>query len=117
MYILYLEDEPNDAVLVDRFVRTKNYRLATVSTIDEAQATLSEWPDMVFVDVMLNRVREGNAFVRYLRQQGYLKPIIAITGLTLYVDIQECFDAGCDAVLTKPFAITQLAEMINRFST
>jgi CheY-like chemotaxis protein len=115
MQILYVEDDPNDALLVTMYVQTTPHQIVTVSNTQDARNALDEAPGMILVDVMLNHSREGFNFARELRAQGYQQPLIAVTALTTAHDQEECKKAGFTTVLNKPFTIYQLAEVINQF--
>lgn len=117
MRILYLEDEPADAQLVERFARLTHHQLTVVSTVDQARTTLTTPPDLILVDILLHRSRGGYDFVSELRTQGYAKPIIAVTGLALPHEIKQWYEVGFTEVLTKPYTIQQLAEVLNRYTS
>jgi CheY-like chemotaxis protein len=116
MNILYLEDEPQDAELVALYIRSMTYNLTVASNLEEANAALAESPDLVLVDVMLGRTRDGFKFTRSLRAQGFDRPVVAVTALATAGDMEECRRAGFDRVLTKPFTINQLAEVITSYA-
>ena len=115
MRILYLEDDPADAHMVERYVRLGPHAMQVVNTTEDAIATLENPPDLFLVDILLNHVREGFDFVRQLRTQGYTQPIIAITGLALPNEVEQCYAAGSTDVLTKPYTIQQLAEILDKY--
>lgn len=117
MYILYIEDEPNDARLVERYLRPFPHRLDLVATTPDIDSVLQEQPDLILLDIVLNQARLGFQFVRALREQGYAQPIVAITGLTLPADIEECYAAGCDCILKKPYTIEELAELLSKYTS
>ena len=74
MRILYIEDEPADAQLVERYVKLTPHQLVLVNNIDDAQAALAIPPDLILVDVLLAGSRSGFTFVKELRRQGYAQP-------------------------------------------
>lgn len=117
MRILYIEDEPADAQLVERYIEVTPHQVVVVSNIPDAQAAFANPVDLVLVDVLLNKTRSGYDFVRELRTQGYQQPIIAVTGLSFDADIERCYSAGCTDVLTKPYAIKQLAELLEKYTS
>ena|SRR5258707_2656892 len=116
MYILYVEDEPNDAQLVERYAKASGYQMTVARNIGDAWAALAHNPDLILVDILLNQSRQGYQFIKELRTKGYQQPIIAVTGLTLPTDMEDCRRAGCDDVITKPYNITLLAQTINRYT-
>jgi CheY-like chemotaxis protein len=113
--ILYLEDEVADAQLVERYTQLTGHELVIASDIQSAWASLEAPADLILVDVLLNKSRSGYAFVRELRAQGYQQPIIAVTGLALNADIEQCYSAGCNDVLLKPYAIKQLVALFDKY--
>jgi CheY-like chemotaxis protein len=116
MRILYIEDEPADAQLVERYIRLTPHQLTLVHNIKEAQTAVQDVPDLILVDILLERSRAGYDFVRDLRAQGYTQPIIAVTALTLPQELERCRQAGVNEVLAKPYAIQQLVDLLNRYA-
>jgi CheY-like chemotaxis protein len=116
MRILYLEDEPNDAMLVELYVKTTSHDLVVSRTIDEARQALDEPPGLIMIDVVLHDIHNGYEFARELRSQGYDQPMIAVTGLATPHDIEDCENAGFNGVLHKPFTINQLVDVINHYT-
>jgi two-component system, sensor histidine kinase len=116
MNILYLEDEPQDAALVSLYTRSTPHSLTVASNLEEASAALGDAPDLVLVDVMLGNTRDGFKFMREMREQGYNQPAVAITALATARDQEACREAGFDQILTKPFTINQLADIIGGYA-
>jgi CheY-like chemotaxis protein len=116
MRILYIEDEPLDSQLVERYVAITPHELVVVRTAEEARAALDVSPDLFLVDILLNKTRQGYDFISELRDAGYDQPIIAITGLALPPDIERCYEVGVTDILTKPYTVTQLADLLNRYA-
>jgi CheY-like chemotaxis protein len=117
VHILYLEDQPNDANLVKRYVQTTPHDITVVDTIQEANAVLSDKLGLILVDLLLGDSRSGFDFVREVRQRGYNQPIIAVTALVLPQEIEQCFSCGCNDVISKPYAIKRLDELFNKYSS
>lgn len=116
MNILYLEDEPQDAALVALYTRSATHHLTVANNVREAEAALADNPDLILVDVMLGNTKEGYQFTRAIREQGYTQPVVAITALATARDLEECRRAGFDQVLTKPYTINQLADIISQYT-
>ncbi len=117
MNILYLEDEPADAQLVERYVQLTPHQLTLVNSIPDAEAAMHSRPDLVLVDVLIGSTRSGYRFVQDLRSQGCSMPIIAVTALTTPYDMEQCRRAGFDEVLAKPYAINQLVDLLNKYTS
>lgn len=115
MRVVYIEDNPNDAQLVARYLKTTPHQLVVAANLHEARAAMDNPVDLLLVDVLLDNTRGGFDFALQLRQQGFNRPMIAVTALTTPQDIADCADVGFNAVLTKPFQITELADLIHRY--
>lgn len=112
MKIIYLEDNPMDAALVKRYIDTTDHELDIINNIDETNNIFSESMDLFLVDILIDNQRVGLDLVQQLRQEGYNKYIVAVTALASPQEIKECQDAGCNAVLVKPYTISHLQEII-----
>jgi DNA-binding response OmpR family regulator len=117
MRILYLEDNPNDATLMARYIKTTPHELVVVATLDEAYAAVDQSFDLILVDVMLGDERQGYTFAQRLRQRLYQQPMIAVTALGSAEDEALCAQLGFDYVLPKPFTIMTLASLINAYAS
>ncbi len=116
MNIFYIEDNPNDATLVSRYARSSGHNLTVINNIEQLEALFDDTFDLVLIDVLLDQERLGYRIANNLRAHGYDGGMIAVTALNTPKDINECQQVGFDAVLTKPYEITELAEIISRFS-
>jgi CheY-like chemotaxis protein len=115
MRILCIEDEPADAQLIERYARFTDHELTLTTNFQDAVAALEPSPDLILVDLVINQTRAGYTFIQDLRENGYTQPIIAITGLALPQDLEHCYEVGATAVLTKPYAINELVEIVDKY--
>ncbi|MHB8626376.1 MAG: response regulator [Aggregatilineales bacterium] len=116
MNILYLEDEPLEANLVQRYINATRHQLVHVSTLTEARAALNKHFDLILVDLRIDHARQGYDFVQEMRAAGYMTTIIAVTGLTFQQDLDRCYEVGCNDILIKPYTITQLDAIIKKYT-
>jgi CheY-like chemotaxis protein len=115
MHILYLEDEPAEASLVERFVRTTGHNITVAANIAEAEKALECEPTLILADVVLGNTRDGLTFIRSVRKRGYSCPILAITALALPQDVEACMSAGCNEIILKPYAISDLDRIFKKY--
>jgi two-component system, sensor histidine kinase and response regulator len=72
-----------------------------------------EAPDLILMDVQMP-VLDGLAATRKLREDGFDRPVVALTARALRQDRKECLDAGCDDFLPKPIHFGDLERTIAR---
>ena len=76
-------------------------------------------PDLVIMDIQMPKLY-GYKATAQLRQQGYTRPIIALTAHALKQERINSLNAGCDDHLTKPIdrrtLIDQVIKYVNKSS-
>jgi two-component system, HptB-dependent secretion and biofilm response regulator len=117
MNILYVEDNPDDAKLVERFVVTTGHHLVTAENLEQAYEIMSTGDvGLVLLDIVFNKRPTGYKFASDLRANDFKQPIVAVTALNTAASLEACEEAGINFVLAKPYSILQLAEMISRYT-
>ncbi|MBU0936948.1 MAG: response regulator [Spirochaetes bacterium] len=88
----------------------------TVDVADNGQEAVSkalaQCYDMVLMDIFMP-VMDGYEASRLLRQQGYSRPIIAVTASALKGERDKCIATGMNDILIKPFKRKDLESMIS----
>jgi len=117
--ILYIEDNPDNTMLVRRALESRGYTLLTSSTgIKGVDTAEQETIDLILLDINLPDI-DGYEVARRLRasQKHELKtiPIIAVTANALKGDAEKALNAGCDVYMSKPINIRELWARVEAF--
>ncbi len=117
--VLYIEDNPDNMMLVRRVLESRGYTLiAAENGLTGVQIAESQDVDLILVDINLPDI-DGYEVARRLRQssKGTLvyTPIIAITANALKGDAEKALSAGCDVYMSKPINIRELIARVEGF--
>jgi two-component system cell cycle response regulator DivK len=117
--ILYIEDNPDNLVLVQRALEARGYHLLKAMRGREGVAKAeSEQVDLILLDINLPDI-DGYEVARHLRSSGKRElrtvPIIAVTANALKGDAEKALDAGCDVYMSKPINIRELWARVEAF--
>ncbi len=113
--ILYIEDNPDNKLLVQRALESRGYTLLWAANglqgLEQAEAAR---PDVILLDINLPDI-DGYEVARRLKANGFLHtiPIIAITANALKDDAKKALAAGCDVYMSKPINIRELWDKVN----
>ena len=110
--ILYIEDNPDNMMLVQRAVESRGYILfKAVNGLSGVEIAENQEIDLILLDINLPDI-DGYEVARRLRKSGKSQlayiPIIAITANALKGDAEKALDAGCDVYMSKPINIREL---------
>jgi CheY-like chemotaxis protein len=117
--ILYVEDNPDNMMLVQRALEARGYRLLkAVNGLSGVEMAEREDVDLILLDINLPDI-DGYEVARRIRRssKGALlhTPIIAITANALKGDAEKALDAGCDVYMSKPINIRELWARVEAF--
>jgi two-component system, cell cycle response regulator DivK len=117
--ILYIEDNPDNMMLVQRALESRGYHLLkAMKGLDGVAKAESEDVDLILLDINLPDI-DGYEVARRLRasDKRELKtvPIIAVTANALKGDAEKALDAGCDVYMSKPINIRELWARVEAF--
>jgi CheY-like chemotaxis protein len=113
------EDNPINQVVVKTLLEQEG---ATVTLAVNGQLAINELSvaptafDMVLMDMQMP-IMDGLQATRHIRRQLKLTklPIIAMTANVMASDCQDCFDAGMNDHIGKPFKISNLVTLLARY--
>jgi two-component system cell cycle response regulator DivK len=108
--VLYIEDNPDNMMLVKRALESRGYHLLqAMKGVDGVAVAEKEDVDLILLDINLPDI-DGYEVARRLRKSpkhalAYI-PIIAITANALKGDAEKALAAGCD--VSTPINIREL---------
>ena len=117
--VLYIEDNPDNMMLVKRALESRGYKLMEAFTgIAGVSSAEANDVDLILLDINLPDI-DGYEVARRLRASGkhtlaYV-PIIAITANALKGDAEKALAAGCDVYMSKPINIRELWARVEAF--
>jgi len=116
-YILLVDDDPRLVNIVAMYLNVEGYEVATAPN---GHAGLEEidkrTPDLVILDVMMPGM-DGFETCRRIRGNPRTEqlPILMFTALSGEDDIEEARLAGANHLITKPFNLIGLGEVVRSF--
>ena len=117
--VLYVEDNPDNMMLVQRALEARGYRLLkAVNGLTGVDVAEREEVDLILLDINLPDI-DGYEVARRLRKSSKTSllyiPIIAITANALKGDAEKALEAGCDVYMSKPINIRELWARVEAF--
>ena len=112
--ILVVEDiESNFAQL--NILLNKEYIISWVRNGQEAiNSFIREKPDLILMDIRMP-IMDGIQATEKIRTISLTVPIIAVTAYAFYTEQQQAIQAGCNAVISKPYSLERLKETIESY--
>jgi two-component system cell cycle response regulator DivK len=115
--ILYVEDNPDNRMLIRRVLSAEDYTVYEAPNAQEALNLLKTLrPDLILMDINMPDM-DGytlTAHIRALPNLGLI-PIVALTANVMRGDRERSLEAGCDGYIQKPVDIDTLTQQIERF--
>lgn len=111
--ILMIDDDP---VFLRGYQKVlgKDYQVLIAETINEGlKQIVQNKPDIVLLDISLNKEREGVEILPYLKEQFPYLPIILVTNWDSFLISEEAKEKGVDGFFLKSQNLEQLRHLIN----
>ena len=119
--VLLAEDGNDSRRLITFFLEQAGAEVVTADNgqvaVDLVAASNNEGKpfDLVLMDIQMP-IMDGYEATRVLRQNGFERPILALTAHAMEDDRRKCLDAGCDEYLSKPINRNHLITTVSRFA-
>ncbi len=114
--VLLAEDGEDNRELVSYFL-SSNGAQVDVAVNGAKAITLASHNDydVILMDIQMPIV-DGYTAIRRLRKLGYKRPIVALTAHAMIEEKKKCYEAGCDAYITKPIHRDTLIAAVQKFA-
>ncbi|MBB3208707.1 signal transduction histidine kinase/CheY-like chemotaxis protein/HPt (histidine-containing phosphotransfer) domain-containing protein [Rhodopirellula rubra] len=111
--VLVVDDGEANRRLIDLVLTRAGATVVTANNgLEAIECVANQKPALILMDMQMP-VLDGYTATRRLRDAGFDKPIVALTGNAMRGDREKCVDAGCDDFMTKPINIDQLLELVS----
>lgn len=115
--ILYIEDNPENLLLIRRVLERKGYKVIAAQTgMEGLELAAQMLPDLILLDINLPEF-DGYALATRLKATEGLRntPIVAVTANVMAGAKERSLVAGCDGYIEKPIDVLQFPEQIAAF--
>jgi CheY-like chemotaxis protein len=115
--VLVVDDYQDGRDLLTEYLTFRGFAVDAACDGAEAIAKAKHArPDLILMDLRMPGM-DGWRATRALKDDPDTQsvPVIAVTAHALGVERQSARDAGCDAVISKPFDITALGDALPKF--
>lgn len=130
-FILLVEDDPNDTILIRRAFQKAGFgdSLKAVADGEQAMQYLQGQKDyrdraryplpfLLLLDLKMPGT-DGFEVLQWIRRQPDLKRllVVVLTSSNLQADVDKAYDLGANSYLVKPVEFNQMVNMIQRFES
>lgn len=115
--VLYVEDHPDNRMLVRRILQAEGYSVLEAGNAEEAlDVVQTQIPDLILMDINMPDI-DGYTLTSRLKAIPQMQhvPIIALTANVMKGDKERSLEAGCDGYIQKPIDVDSLPTQIARF--
>ena len=107
--LFVIDDELDICNFVKSFFEMRGFQVATAANGDEAMSRLlKEKPDVVILDVMMRRDREGLEYLPQIKKGLPSAKVLMVTGVDDKETIEAAKKLGADDYITKPLVLEYL---------
>lgn len=115
--ILYVEDHPDNRMLVRRILMAEGYIVLEATNARNALDIINGiTPDLILMDINMPDM-DGYTLTACIKEDPLLAniPIIALTANVMKGDKEKSLEAGCDGYIQKPIDVDTLPNLIHRY--
>ena len=112
--ILIAEDEESNFLLLKTILKKHCNILHAKTGVELLEIYKEQHADLILLDIKMPEMNGIEATER-IRSISPDIPIIAVTAHAYYTDKEQALAAGCNAIVSKPYAIADLKQAIERW--
>jgi CheY-like chemotaxis protein len=115
--ILFVEDEPDQVMMISLRLAKNGYEVISSTDGEEGlKKAVAEQPDLILLDVIMPGI-DGLEVCRRLKKDPATRhiPVISTTAAGVDDIEHQCFAAGADDCVRKPYDSSELLAKIQRF--
>ena len=113
--VLLTEDNIDNQRLISMYLKKLGADVTIANNGQEAIDIVRDNEfDLILMDMQMP-VMNGIDATIFLRNQGYSKPVIALTANAMKEDVDACYKAGCDNFIQKPVIQHQFMKVISDY--
>jgi len=114
--ILIAEDEDDNYYFLSTLLKKAGADTIRAKTGDEAiqLAFTKPFPDLILMDILMPGIN-GLEAANKIKSKYPEIPVVAQTALAMVLDRDKCFEAGCDAYISKPISKKDLFKIIKQY--
>ena len=115
--ILYVEDNPENRLLIRRILEVEGYTVAEAENAATAlKFVASQTPDLILMDINMPDV-DGYTLTAQMKTIPDLMnvPIVALTANVMKGDRERTLAVGCDGYIQKPVDVDELPKQISQY--
>jgi two-component system cell cycle response regulator DivK len=115
--VLYVEDNPDNRMLVRRILLSEDYSLLEATDARDALELLkTKKPDLILMDINMPDMDGYTLTTKIKTTPGFERvPILALTANVMRGDKEKTLEAGCDGYIQKPIDFDELLREIEKF--
>lgn len=114
--LLYVEDEPETRIEMEKFLKRRFSRLITASNGTEGLERFNEFkPDIIIADLLMEGIG-GIEMIESIRDEGSDCSVIITSALSDTASILETVALGIDSYLLKPINTLELNNILEKIS-
>jgi len=117
--VLVVEDFADNRDLLTEYLTFRGFAVTAAADGESALRSVREQrPDVILMDLRMPGL-DGWQATRRLKADPATAtvPVVAVTAHALRPEVESARDAGCDAVVAKPFDISALGDALETFKT